>query len=328
MQHDALVVQVSGNAVVHNRQLLDNRWDKHDRKDAANIADLISTGKCLFYDYPTQSIHDLRKLMSLRRRYRKLEAGLQTRIRNNLLSLFFSGAGPSVCFVPAGLSEHHQNLLFARVIASMPFEEFYRCFFKPRRKKQREFLEEIWNDAHQTIGRPVDESVQFMAEQSVSQLEQFRTEIAHLDRQILTIASSLPEYQYVISIPGFGPFITAKIIAAINDPGRFSNEAQLIKLAGFDLCASRSGQPSGKAVPKISKKGNTELRFALYQATMVATTKKPLFISCMNKKIQGREQEKGIKKIVRTKLATKFLVIAWTLMKEHQYFNAERLMLT
>ncbi|MDP3029247.1 MAG: transposase [Deltaproteobacteria bacterium] len=46
------VVLVSGNAVKHNRQLMDGRWDKHDTKDSANVADLISQGKCLYYDYP------------------------------------------------------------------------------------------------------------------------------------------------------------------------------------------------------------------------------------------------------------------------------------
>jgi transposase len=44
------VVLVSGSAVVKNRELLDNRWDKHDTKDAANIADLVSQAKCLFYE--------------------------------------------------------------------------------------------------------------------------------------------------------------------------------------------------------------------------------------------------------------------------------------
>ena len=39
------VVLVAGQAVSNNRQLLDGRWDKHDTKDAANIADLISRGK-------------------------------------------------------------------------------------------------------------------------------------------------------------------------------------------------------------------------------------------------------------------------------------------
>ncbi len=37
-----MVVLVSGVAVKRNRELLDGRWDKHDTKDAANIADLIS----------------------------------------------------------------------------------------------------------------------------------------------------------------------------------------------------------------------------------------------------------------------------------------------
>jgi hypothetical protein len=43
-----MVVLVSGVAVKRNRELLDGRWDQHDTKDAANIADLISQGKCLF----------------------------------------------------------------------------------------------------------------------------------------------------------------------------------------------------------------------------------------------------------------------------------------
>jgi len=38
----SMVVLVSGVAVKRNRELLDGRWDKHDTKDAANIADLIS----------------------------------------------------------------------------------------------------------------------------------------------------------------------------------------------------------------------------------------------------------------------------------------------
>ena len=46
------VVLVAGTAVKKNRELLDGRWDKNDTKDAANVADLITQGKCLFYDLP------------------------------------------------------------------------------------------------------------------------------------------------------------------------------------------------------------------------------------------------------------------------------------
>ena len=48
IKNEHQVVLVSGNAVKRNRELLDGRWDKYDPKDAANVADLISQGKCFF----------------------------------------------------------------------------------------------------------------------------------------------------------------------------------------------------------------------------------------------------------------------------------------
>ena len=39
------VVLVAGATVKHNRTLPDGRWDKHDTKDSANVADLICQGK-------------------------------------------------------------------------------------------------------------------------------------------------------------------------------------------------------------------------------------------------------------------------------------------
>ena len=83
------VVLVSGVAVNKNRELLDGRWDKHDTKDSANVADLISQGKCLYYDYPPMALRDLRNLLSLKRRLKKLEHGVKVRIRNHLLAQYF-----------------------------------------------------------------------------------------------------------------------------------------------------------------------------------------------------------------------------------------------
>ena len=59
------VVLVTGKAVKNNRELLDGRWDKNDTKDAANVADLVSRGKCLYYDYPSSGINELRQSLSL-----------------------------------------------------------------------------------------------------------------------------------------------------------------------------------------------------------------------------------------------------------------------
>jgi len=50
------VVLVPGVAVKNNRQMMDRRWDKNDTKDAAVIADLVSQGKFVFYEYGINAI--------------------------------------------------------------------------------------------------------------------------------------------------------------------------------------------------------------------------------------------------------------------------------
>jgi hypothetical protein len=92
-------------------------------------------------------------------------------------------------------------------------------------------------------------------------------------------------------------------------------------MAGFDLNAKRSGKTSDSAVPRISKKGKAWLRFALYQVAVVATSFNKHFIIYFTKQLEGREKERGIKTKKRVKLASKMLVIAWTLMKKEEPFN-------
>jgi transposase len=105
------------------------------------------------------------------------------------------------------------------------------------------------------------------------------------------------------------------------EPWRFDNRKQLLKLVGYDLCANRSGKESANAIPVISKKGNAELRYAMYQAAQVASTRNRYFIAYFDKLLRGRERERGIKTKMRVKLAAKMLVIAWTLMKNQEPFD-------
>ena len=81
-------------------------------------------------------------------------------------------------------------------------------------------------------------------------------------------------------------------------------------MAGLDLSANRSGKRSFHATPVISKKGKADLRYALYQAAMIASIKNRDFIIYYTNKLKGREREKGIKTKMRVKLAAKMLIIA------------------
>ena len=125
-----------------------------------------------------------------------------------------------------------------------------------------------------------------------------------------------------MSIPGFGPDVSAKVIGAIGNPYRFENHRQVLKTAGLDLSADRSGKRTD-VTPVISKKGKADLRYGLYQAAMVASTRNHRFMKYYTRKLTGRERERGIKTKVRVKLAAKMLVIAWTLMKKKEVFNPD-----
>ena len=92
-------------------------------------------------------------------------------------------------------------------------------------------------------------------------------------------------------------------------------------MGGLDLSANRSGKDSDKAIPEISKRGKADLRYALYQAALVASYKNRDVMIYYTNKIRGREKEKGIHVKMRVKLAAKLLVIAWTLMKKREPFN-------
>ena len=316
------VVLVTGEAVKNNRALLDGRWDKNDTKDAANIADLISRGRCLYYDCPSSNIIELRSLLSLRRKLKREEHGLRMRIRNNLLAQYFPELDR---FYSACESE---SLAIVRwclnpgAIAAMEFGEFFQMVTRTRRgTAQLLRLRKIHQQAVESVGCPLGPAAEYEAGLLVKKLKQVRQQVKKTNDLIQDFCLEFTEYSYLLTIPGFGPYVSARVLASIGDPFRFENRKQLIKLAGYDLCADRSGKTSTKAVPVISKKGNGELRYALYQASNVAAAKVDLFRTYFTRLLRGREYERGIKTKMRVKLAVKMLVIAWTLMKKREVFD-------
>jgi transposase len=320
------VVLVSGEAVKKNRSLLDGRWDKHDTKCAANIADLVSRRRCLYYDDPSPGIIELRSLLSLRRRLKREEHGLKMRIRNNLLAQYFPEMDRFYSACESESLAIVQWCLNPDTIAAMEFGEFFQMVTRTRRGTARLLrLRKIHQQAVESVGCPIGPAAEYEADLLVEKLKQVRHQVKKTNDLIEDFCLEFSEYSYLLTIPGFGPYVSARVLASIGDPVRFENRKQLIKLAGYDLCAKRSGKTSDKAVPVISKKGNGELRYALYQAANVAAAKVDLFRTYFTRLLRGRERERGIKTKMRVKLAVKMLVIAWTLMKKREVFDPAHL---
>jgi transposase len=319
------VVLVSGIAVKHNREMLLGRWDKNDAKDPANIADLMSQGKFMFYDYPVMPLRDLRNLLSLKRRLKKQEHGLKVRIRNHLLAQYF----PELDIYCGQWGSEFLSIvkwcLDPSMIAGMEYVQFVDMVAPGKRlnQGQKERLRSIWEKSVDSIGCEVGPGVEFEAKMMVDGLKQVKNAIHVTDGRIEDVCLYFPEYSYLLTIPGFGPDVSSKVLAAIGNPIRFDSGKQVLKMAGWDLSAKRSGEKSDTVTPVISKRGKADLRYALYQASFVASSRNQNFVTYFTNKLRGREREKGIKTKMRVKLAAKLLVIAWTLMKKEEPFNPD-----
>ena len=320
------LVMVTGKAVKNNRELLDGRWDKNDIKDPANVADLICQGKCLYYDYPSASINQLRQLLSLRRRLKREEHSLRMRIRNNLLAQYFPELDRFYRACETESLAIVRWFLDPSMIAAMEFDEFFSLVTRTQRGiAQKQRLEKIHRLAAESVGCPMGPAAELEAELLVVKLKEVRQQLKKVADLMEDYCMEFTEYSILLTIPGFGPYISARVLASISNPWRFDSSNQLIKMAGYDLGAQRSGKTSDDAVPVISKRGNGELRYALYQAAHVASTRNPYFIRYFTRTLRGRERERGIKTKMKVKLAAKMLKIAWTLMKKNQGFDPDYL---
>jgi transposase len=317
-----LVVYGTNEAIKKNRSLLDGRWDKNDTKDSANVADLVAQGKCQYYDLPDQRLRELRSLLLFRKRLKKQLHSSRVRIRNNLVAQYFPELDRFWNNAEA------ENLAIVRwfldpgSIRQLACEQFISKVTRHNGGlRQQRRLREIWEVAANSIGCRPGPGMQLEAELIVDAIHGIQNQLGRVEQAIQELASGFPEYAYLKSIPGFGPYVSAVTLAAIGNPYRFENRSQLLRLAGFDLSASRSGEKSKTAVPVISKKGKADLRYALYQAALIASSLTVHFRDYYNRLLEGRQREQGIRTKMRVKIAAKMLVIAWTLMKGKESFD-------
>ena len=323
-----LAVYVTNEAIKKNRFLLDGRWDKNDQKDSANVADLISQGKCHFYDLPDRGLRDIRSLLSFRKRLKRQHHGMRVRIRNNLVAQYFPELDKHWMQAEAENLAIIERCLSPVKIRGMQFDEFFKVIApRPKGLSQFKRLQNIWEAAAESIGCESGVAMELEARVLVDSIRQVKEQIAKVDKKIEHLCLQYEEYKYLLSIPGFGPYISAVVLASIGNPHRFDNISQLNRLSGFDLNANRSGKKSDAAVPVISKKGKADLRYALYQAALIASSRTKAFGGYFHKLLDGRQREKGIRTKMRVKLAVKLLAIAWTLMKKKEPFDPDYLKL-
>ena len=100
----------------------------------------------------------------------------------------------------------------------------------------------------------------------IRQLKLYQHQIKDIELSIETLMKIINSP--IVSIPGIGTILGAIIISEIGDIKKFSNPTKLLAFAGLDPVIKQSGNFQADQM-KISKRGSTYLRYAIYRAAFL-----------------------------------------------------------
>ncbi|MGH7890153.1 MAG: IS110 family transposase, partial [Thermodesulfobacteriota bacterium] len=95
--------------------------------------------------------------------------------------------------------------------------------------------------------------------------------ITRIDSELLKIANQDKEIQMLMTIPGIGEITAMTYQAEIFDPTRFTDSRKVGAYLGMTPTQYSSGETQKQG--RISKCGNSELRFLLSEAALVVLTR-------------------------------------------------------
>jgi transposase len=97
--------------------------------------------------------------------------------------------------------------------------------------------------------------------------------IQQLDKQVETEARQRPQARRLLTHPGVGPVTALATEVFLGDPHRFAGADQVASYIGMIPCEHSSGKR--QRLGKLSKEGNSLLRYLWIEATLHAAVKDP-----------------------------------------------------
>jgi transposase len=125
----------------------------------------------------------------------------------------------------------------------MEFDKFFSMATSTQHRiAQKLRLQKIHRLAGESIGCPMGPAAEFEATLLMQKVKEVRRQLKEISDLMADFCMQFAEYSFLLTIPGFGPYISARVLASIANPWRFDSSNQVIKMAGYDLGAKRSGK--------------------------------------------------------------------------------------
>lgn len=286
LHNNGIFVSVVNALLVHDYGGNSLRKVKTDKKDALKLASYALDRWTELDEYIPAD--EQRKTLKLLNRQYNQSIKIQTMMKNNLISLTDSVfPGINKLFTsPERQSDGHEKWVdflkafphrdcVAKLYLSV-FKTKYKSWCSKNKYKYSESkAEEIHAYAKSVIAvLPMNDSAKLLVTQAVSQLNTILETLSSIRDEMNRIASSLPEYDTVMSMFGVGKVYGPQLIAEVGDTRRFRNRRAITAFAGLDAPPYQSGQLDVSS-RHISKRGSAALRKVLFQITEVYILNKP-----------------------------------------------------
>ena len=265
------VVMVPGVFTKRAKYFLTATGNKNDATDAKVIHDLVSEGKYKPYKQHIAAIHELKSLTCNYLRINKIWVDTLNRV-HSLVDQIFPEL-PRLLLMktrtPRELLKHYGS---PQRMAADTWKSFQEVVYHASYGQlNTERIRSVYEAAKATVGvyREGTERELKMEVAMLDQLETYRKEIeGEMSRQLQTIPYAIN----LMTIHGIGPVVCAVLLSELGDLTQYDHYRQIFAASGLALRENSSGSFQSRVY--ISHMGSPVLRRYLFQATVVACSKK------------------------------------------------------
>ena len=311
---------VSSLSSARAREMLYRTWDKNDRKDSSVILYLLKSGLSKpFYDPLIENTMDIQEISNTYHQLTIARTRLLNSLVNHYLTLYFPEAEQ---FLHSSRAEWFCKFLL-KFPTPLSITRYYKSDFVKRawnvigrKQNKQQFLEHLYQMAKSSIALPIpcdSKSIETFKIQLQNYIE-LSSQRLQMEKESERYLFQREDYQHLRTIPGVGAIIALIIIAESGDLKRFKHYRQYLSYCGFNLSSSQSG--NYQSSHRISKRGNSRLRYAYWLAATVAIRQKE---NSFRNKFENYIREHGSspdsKRKAYTAIAAKLARIAHAVVK-------------
>jgi transposase len=291
------------------------RKTKTDSIDAKAICMFLIRNQNDFKPYTLSSYH-IDELKTLVRQRKSLKTQINKEV--NLLHAYVIQVFPEYYKIFKKISSKASMVVLSRYAS---LSEFKRARLETLKElickssqghhgmREAQMIKEL---ASSSIG--IDSSaLSFSIKQTIERILMIKDQVYDIEHEIIHHVDD--SKTTLLSVPGVGYTTGAIILAEIGDIHRFKTDDQLLAYAGLDPSVYQSGNFEGSY--KISKRGSSILRWAIYQAAQAAVKFDPVFKAYyLKKKSEGKRH-----RVIIGHVTKKLLRVIHSILKNNTTYS-------